>query len=189
MHIGVYFGSFNPIHTGHLIIASYVADYTSVDEVWLVVSPQNPLKPSHVLLNEHDRLHLVQIAIEADERLKACDVEFALPKPSYTIDTLTHLSHTYPQHTFSIIMGSDSYQSLPKWKNYKQIIEKYNILVYPRPGIGLSDPLPNAIVLKKAPIIDISSTYIRTQIQQQKNLRYIIPNMVREEIERKGYYQ
>src|SRR3989339_302073 len=117
MKIGLYFGSFNPIHTGHLIIASHVLNETDLQQVWFVVSPQNPFKQEHSLLNEYHRLHLVQLAVEEDTRLRASDIEFKMPKPSYTIDTLVYLKEKYPQHQFTIIMGSDSFQNLPKWKN------------------------------------------------------------------------
>lgn len=189
MHIGLYFGSFNPIHTGHLIIASHIAEYTMVDKVWLVVSPQNPLKPSDTMLNEYDRLRLVQIAIESDDRFKVCDIEFSLSRPSYTIDTLIYLSQKHPQHSFSIIMGSDTYQDLSKWKNYKQLVKNYQIIVYPRLNIILHEPLfENAMVIE-APLLDISSTYIRKSIQQNKTIRYLVPEVIKEEIERNKYYQ
>lgn len=189
MHIGLYFGSFNPIHTGHLIIASYIAEYTSVEQVWFVVSPQNPLKSPEILLNENSRLHLVEIAIKADKRLKVCDVEFDLPRPSYTIDTLTYLSQKYPKNNFSAIMGSDSYKDLPEWKNYQQLIKEYQIIVYPRKNIELNEPLFENTTVVKAPILDISSTYIRKNIQQQKNIQYLVPDIVRKEIEKRRYYQ
>ena len=119
MKIGLYFGSFNPIHVGHLIIAAHVANNADVQQVWLVVSPQNPLKTSSVLLNEYHRLHLVRLATDGDQQVKVSDIEFKLPKPSYTIDTLVYLKEKYPQHEFSVIIGSDSFQNLPRWKNYE----------------------------------------------------------------------
>ena len=134
MKIGLYFGSFNPIHIGHLIIADFVANNSDVQQVWLIVSPQNPLKPSNTLLNEYHRLHLVNLAIEGNVKLKASDVEFKLPKPSYTIDTLTYLKEKYPQNEFVVVMGSDSYQNLTQWKNYTTLISNYSFIVYQRPG-------------------------------------------------------
>ena len=134
MKIGLYFGSFNPIHHGHLIIANFVLQNSDLDQVWFIVSPQNPLKPSAGLLNEYHRLFLVNIAIEGENKLKASDIEFKLPRPSYTIDTLTYLQEKYPQHEFSIIMGSDSFQNLPNWKNYQQILKNFPIYVYIRSG-------------------------------------------------------
>lgn len=189
MHIGLYFGSFNPIHTGHLIIASYIAEYTSVDQVWFVVSPQNPLKAKEILLNENNRLHLVELAIQKDDRLKICDVEFTLPRPSYTIDTLIYLSKKYPKNNFSVIMGSDTYKDLPKWKNYQQLIKEYQIMVYPRKNIILDEPLFENTIVINAPLLDISSTYIRKNIQQHKNIQYLVPDKVKEEIEQKGFYK
>ena len=134
MRVGLYFGSFNPVHTGHLIIASHILQHTGVQQVWFVVSPQNPQKKSATLLNEYHRLYLVQLAVEGSTDLRASDVEFHLPRPSYTIDTLTYLQEKYPIHQFSVIMGSDSFQNLRSWKNYAQILQHYQVIVYQRPG-------------------------------------------------------
>jgi nicotinate-nucleotide adenylyltransferase len=134
MKIGLYFGSFNPIHIGHLIVGNHVANNTDLQQVWFVVSPQNPLKPSAALLNEYHRLHLVRLAVEEEPRLKASDVEFKLPKPSYTIDTLTYLQEKYPQHEFSIIIGSDSFQNLSKWKNFELLLRIIPSLFIPAPA-------------------------------------------------------
>src|SRR5690606_30040136 len=128
--IGVYFGSFNPIHHGHLIIANFIVQHTEMDQVWFVVSPQNPLKKSGSLLNEYHRLYLVQASIEDESSLKASDIEFRLPKPSYTIDTLIYLEEKFPMHQFAVIMGSDSYKNLPAWKNYSQLLKNYAVIVY-----------------------------------------------------------
>lgn len=187
MNIGLYFGSFNPIHTGHLLIASHVADSGLIEKVWFVVSPQNPLKPSNSLLNEYDRLHMVNLAIEDDDRFKASDVEFKLPKPSYTIDTLTHLKEKYPQHQFSIIMGSDSYSNLHNWKNHALLQKNYPILVYNRPGFVVESS--SMVHVLKAPLLEISSTTIRKAIQQKRSIRYMLPDSVRKEIEKTGYYK
>src|SRR5688572_2401979 len=130
MKIGLYFGSFNPIHSGHLIIANHVLNESSLDRVWFVVTPQNPFKITTALLNEYDRLHLVRAAIEDDPRMRASDIEFSLPKPSYTVNTLAYLSERYPEHEFSIIMGSDSFQNLNKWKNFEVIVRNYTIYIY-----------------------------------------------------------
>lgn len=189
MQIGLYFGSFNPIHVGHLIIASHIADSGLVDKVWFVVSPQNPLKPSNSLLNEYNRLHLVQLAIEGDNRLAASNIEFSLPKPSYTIDTLTYLAEKYPQHSFSLIVGSDSFNNLPKWKNYNQLIENHSFIIYPRPGFEVNvEPKINATIID-APLLSISSTSIRNNIKNCKSIRYMVVDEVREEIEKCGYYK
>ncbi len=189
MHIGLYFGSFNPIHVGHLIVANCVLTNTDTDTVWFVVSPQNPLKLGCQLLNEHIRLRLVEKAINGDNRLKACDVEFALSKPSYTINTLEHLSLENPEHMFSIIMGSDSYLSLPQWKNYEQLERQYNFIIYPRMHAPLTNKImpPNSRILN-APMLDISATYIRENVQQKKSIRYLVPDAVRQEIEQNRYY-
>src|ERR1700694_5928970 len=133
MQIGVYFGSFNPIHHGHLIIANYILQESSLDQIWFIVSPQNPLKPAGTLLNEYHRLFLVNVAIEGEKKLKASDIEFKLPRPSYTTDTLAYLQEKYPDHQFAVIMGSDSFQNLPKWKNYTHILQNYPVYVYRRP--------------------------------------------------------
>ncbi len=189
MKIGLYFGSFNPIHVGHLLIASHVVDSGLVDKVWFVVSPQNPLKHSSTLLNEYDRLHLVNLAIEEDDRFKASDVEFKLPKPSYTIDTLIHLKEKYPQHTFSVILGGDSYQNLSKWKNYQILLNDYQLIVYNRPNAEVNNNEKSNIHILDAPLLEISSTEIRKSIQQKRSIRYMLPENVRIEIERNGYYK
>lgn len=191
MQIGLYFGSFNPIHHGHLIIANYLLENTDLDQIWFVVSPQNPLKPSSSLLNEYHRLFLVQTAIEGESRLKASDIEFKLPKPSYTVDTLTYLQEKYPSHQFSIIMGSDSFQNLPKWKNYTWLLQHFPIYVYKRPDHEVLPSFPGAkkIIVLDAPLLPISATHIRKNVKEGKSIRYLVPDAVREEIERNGYYR
>ena len=188
MNIGLYFGSFNPIHIGHLIIANHIANNTDIDEVWFVVSPQNPLKKAAGLLNEHHRYDLVKIAIEEEKKLKVSNVEFTMPKPSYTIDTLLYLSEKYKTHKFTLIIGSDSYQNIEKWKNYKQIILNYNILIYLRPSFSIDDKLPENVKIVAAPLLEISSTQIRKNIKEKKSIRYLVTDNVLEEIEVKGYY-
>lgn len=189
MRIGLFFGSFNPIHTGHLIIANHVLNETNLQKVWFVVSPQNPFKPSSTLLNEYDRLHLVQKAIEGDDRLKASEIEFTLPKPSYTAHTLAYLAEKYPSHQFTIIMGSDSFQNLPKWKNAETIIANHPILVYKRPQFEIGDTLGANLTMLDAPLLEISATYIRTCVQNGKSIRYLVPTVVEEEIEKSGFYK
>ncbi|MES2331718.1 MAG: nicotinate (nicotinamide) nucleotide adenylyltransferase [Bacteroidota bacterium] len=189
MKIGLYFGSFNPIHTGHLIVASYVANHTEMQQVWFIVSPQNPLKPSSVLLNEYHRLHLVRLAVEDDLRLKASEVEFKLPRPSFTIDTLTYLQEKYPQHEFSIIMGSDSFQNLPKWKNFEQLIKNYSFIIYKRPGFEVKETWNASVTILDAPMLQLSATEIRDNIKAGKTIRYLVPDKVREEIEQNSYYK
>lgn len=191
MKIGLYFGSFNPIHHGHLLIASYILEHTSLQQVWFVVSPQNPLKPAGSLLNEYHRLHLVRLAVEGTKDLRASDIEFRLPKPSFTANTLAYLEEKYPTHEFSIIMGSDSFENLPKWKNADWLLRNYPIYVYKRPGHSSHPSYPGAKGIHEidAPMIPISSTDIRKQVREGRSIRYLVPDTVREEIERNGYYR
>jgi nicotinate-nucleotide adenylyltransferase len=191
MQIGLYFGSFNPIHHGHLLIANYVLEHTNLDQVWFVVSPQNPLKPAGSLLNEYHRLFLVQTAVEGENKLRASEIEFKLPKPSFTADTLAYLQEKYPAYEFSLIMGSDSFQNLPKWKNYLHIIRNYPIYVYIRPKYEVITSYPEAkkVMVLEAPLLPISSTHIRKNIKEGISIRYLLPDRVKEEIERNGYYR
>lgn len=190
MKIGLYFGSFNPIHTGHLIVANVMVESTELDEVWFVVSPQNPFKKSKSLAHEFDRIDLVNAAIHDNYHLKACDIEFNMPKPSYTIDTLTYLSERYPNKSFSLILGEDNLKSFPKWKNAEKILEQYSLKVYPRPGAQPSDLIkrPN-VELINAPMIDISATFIRNSIKNNKSIKYLVPESVVELIKGKKLYQ
>ncbi|MEO5564497.1 MAG: nicotinate (nicotinamide) nucleotide adenylyltransferase [Chitinophagaceae bacterium] len=189
MRIGLYFGSFNPVHTGHLIIANHILNETNLDKVWFIVSPQNPFKESAALLNEYARLYLLKIATEDDSRIKVSDIEFGLSRPSYTSITLTHLQEKYPDHSFSIIMGGDSFQNLHKWKNYESIIKNYPIYVYQRPGFEVSNHINAQLTLVAAPLLQISATQIRELVKQGKSIRYMVPEKVREEIEKGGYYK
>jgi nicotinate-nucleotide adenylyltransferase len=189
MHIGLYFGSFNPIHIGHLIIASYARHTTDLQQVWLIVSPHNPLKPSKSLLNEYDRLHLIHKAIDDDPNLKVSDVEFKLPKPSYTVHTLAHLTEKYPQHRFSIIMGSDSFMNLPQWKNFEYIIQHHRLYIFERPGFAIDNKLEADIHQIDAPLLEISSTKIREMIRRSIPIRYLVPEEVAKEIEVSRYYR
>lgn len=189
MKIGLYFGSFNPIHTGHLIIASYVLNNTDLKHIWMVVSPQNPFKKTSTLLNEYARLHLIQTAIEGTNNIKASKVEFGLPKPSYTIDTLIYLNEKYPQHEFSIILGSDSFCNLSKWKNFQVIIKNYALYIYKRVGFCIENNITANIQVLNSPLIEISSTHIRNLIKKGKSIRYLLPDSVKEEIEKNNYYR
>ncbi len=189
MKIGLYFGSFNPVHIGHLIISEYVYNNTAVEQVWFVLSPQNPLKASSTLLNAYHRLHLLKLAIGDDTKLQASDVEFKLPVPSYTIDTLTYLSEKYPQHQFVVIMGSDSFQNIKNWKNFELLLSYYEIIVYERPGFKVKqESLGKHTLLQGAPLLEISATQIRNQLKARKSVRYMLPAKVYEEIIANKYY-
>ncbi|HEX3385412.1 MAG TPA: nicotinate (nicotinamide) nucleotide adenylyltransferase [Mucilaginibacter sp.] len=191
MKVGLYFGSFNPIHHGHLVIANFILQQAPLDQVWFVVSPQNPLKRSISLLNEYHRLHLVRLAVEGENQLKASDIEFKLPKPSYTVDTLAYLQEKYPNDEFSIIMGSDSFQNLTKWKNHQWLVRNYPIYVYRRPEHENLPTYPDArqIEIVDAPLLPISSTDIRDKIKKGESVRYLLPDPVLEEIKKSGYYR
>jgi nicotinate-nucleotide adenylyltransferase len=190
MNIGLYFGSFNPIHTGHLIIANHILEHSDLDKIWFVVSPRNPLKDSHTLLNEYDRLHLVELAIESNPKFRASNVEYHLPRPSFTINTLAYLSEKFPLENFTVIMGGDSYQNLPRWKNYEQILAYYKIIVYQRPGFELdASALPDTVQVLKAPLLEISSTYVRNLVKTGKSIRYLVPENVAEYILGNAYYK
>ncbi|NDC40072.1 MAG: nicotinate-nucleotide adenylyltransferase [Chitinophagia bacterium] len=188
MHIGLFFGSFNPIHTGHLIVANHVIEHTSIDKVWFVVSPHNPLKDAHSLLNEYDRLHLVNLAIEDNPRFRGSNVEFHLPKPSYTIDTLTYLAEKFPLEQFSVIMGADSFQNIHRWKNFEQLVSQYSFVVYNRPGFEVVHTHGARVELLQAPLLEISATFIREQVRQQKSIKYIVPPAVEKYILDNRYY-
>lgn len=189
MKIGLYFGSFNPVHTGHLIIANYMAYNTELEQVWMILSPQNPLKNTASLQNEYDRLHLLHLAVEKEPRLRASNIEFSLPRPSYTIDTLTYLSEKYPEHEFAVIMGSDSLENLSQWKNYKELLKMYAIYVYRRPGHAVTPYSDGKIKVCEAPLLDISASYIRNMIKEGKSVRYLLPEAVFEYIMDNHYYK
>lgn len=189
MNIGLYFGSFNPVHIGHLIIAKHVLNSTDLKQVWMVVSPQNPLKHSNSLLNEYARLSLLQTAVEGEYNLKASKIEFTLPKPSYTVNTLAYLKEKFPQHQFSIIMGSDSFCNLTNWKNYKVIIKNHQLYIYNRSGFVVENTVNASIKILDAPLIEISSTRVRKLIKEGKSIRYLLPDTVKEEIEKNNYYK
>lgn len=189
MKIGLYFGSFNPVHVGHLIIAGHMAYQTDLEQVWLVLSPRNPLKPAGSLLNEYDRLHLLRLAVETEPRFRASDIEFSLPRPSYTIDTLTYLVEKYPEHAFSVIMGSDSLENLNRWKNYQLLLARFPIYVYQRPGHPPREFPGGKITLCDAPLLDISSSGIRKLIRQGIPVRYMVPDNVYEYMIANRYYR
>jgi nicotinate-nucleotide adenylyltransferase len=195
MKTGLYFGSFNPIHLGHLAIASYMVEFTDINQVWFVISPQNPLKRRGTLLADYHRLELVERAIIGDSSLKASDIEFKLSKPSYTIDTLTYLSEKHARHNFILIMGEDNLHTLPKWKNYTELLNRYPIYVYPREG---KSPIPQEVLkileigkitLVNAPRIEISSSFIRQSIRGNKNMTHFLPKKVWEYIDEMNFYK
>jgi nicotinate-nucleotide adenylyltransferase len=187
--IGLFFGSFNPVHVGHMIIANFMATQTDLKQVWLVVSPHNPLKPKQSLARDHDRLHLVRLAIGDNPRLRASDVEFSLPKPSYTIDTLAYLREKYPDKTFALIMGSDNLASIHKWKNYAILLRDYPIYVYNRPGYEPEMPPAGDIERFDAPLMQISASYIRQCLQQGQSVQYLVPDAVFAYLESSGLYR
>lgn len=189
MKIGLYFGSFNPVHIGHLIIANHAVNETDLNQVWFVVSPQNPFKQPASLLNEYHRLHLIKLAIDGEKNLRASSVEFSLPKPSYTVDTLAYLKEKHPDYHFCILMGSDGFQNIHKWKNYEVILENHPIYVYKRPGFGVQETPGATVQILDAPLLEISSTHIRNLIKHKKSIRFLVPDIVKEEIETGGYYR
>ncbi len=189
MKIGLLFGSFNPIHIGHLIIANYLANHTDLDKVWLVVSPQNPLKKYSDLINTYDRLEMARLATDNATNIQVSDVELKLPQPSYTIDTLTHLKEKYPEHEFALIMGSDNLVSLPKWKNYKLILRDYRIYGYPRPGYENAELASHpSVTITMTPLMELSATFIRKSLSEKKNVQYFVPDPVLKFIESKNLY-
>ena len=190
MNVGLYFGSFNPIHNGHLVIAGYMAEFTDLDQVWFVVSPHNPLKLKHTLLQDYHRLSMVKIAIGDSRKLKASDIEFKLPKPSYTINTLAYLFEKFPQNQFVLIMGGDNLDSFPKWKNYEQILEQVELYVYPRKEASISELMKHPKVkLINAPLMELSSSFIRESIKTKKDVRYKNPEKDWDYIEEMNFYK
>ena len=186
--VGLLFGSFNPIHTGHLILANFLATHTDLAEVWLIVSPQSPFKAQADLLDEQARLALATRAIAGNERLRVLDIEFGLPKPSYTIDTLDQLRQLHPDQEFVLLMGGDNVEGLPRWKAADRLLAEHEIYVYPRPGYALPDPLPPAVRVVEAPLLDISATFIRRCLREGLSVRYLLPESVEQQIREAGYY-
>lgn len=190
MIVGLYFGSFNPIHIGHLIIANYIVEYGGIDELWFVVSPHNPFKQKNNLLDDYQRLQLVNLAIDDDYRFKACDIEFRLPKPSYTINTLAYLSDKFPTKTFKPIIGGDNFETLSKWKNHEILFRDYEFIVYPRPGYNIDTTLfEGKFQIIDAPQIEISSTFIREAISKGKDVRHFLNPKVYKYITEMNFYK
>lgn len=190
MRIGLFFGSFNPVHSGHLIIANYMATQTDLEQVWFVVSPQNPLKKRETLARDRDRLHMVHLAIDDNPLLRTSDVEFSMPKPSYTVDTLIYLREKHPHHQFSLIMGGDNLETIHKWKNYEFLLKEYTIYLYDRPSYNPKAHLVHATVKTfDSPKIDLSSSYIRQCLKKGKSIRYLVPDPVWKYLEFSSTYK
>jgi nicotinate-nucleotide adenylyltransferase len=204
MNIGLYFGTFNPIHIGHLIISNYMADYTDLDQVWLIVSPQNPLKKKRSLLEDYHRLAIVKVAIDDNLKLRASDIEFNMPRPSYTSDTLAYIKEKYPKNNFHLIMGEDNLRTFHKWKNFDYILESHKIYVYPRVltiqeereveeiGYLPANELQrhkNVIVCDDAPVMKVSASFIRQAIKDGNDVRYLLTDPVHKYIEEMNFYR
>ena len=189
MKIGLFFGSFNPLHVGHKIIASYMVEFSKLDKVMFVVSPQNPLKNKQSLLEQHHRLMIIRMEIEDNPKLQVSDIEFSMPQPSYTIDTLIRLKERYPKNQYSLIMGSDNLQNFHKWKNYQQILEDYSIYVFQRPGFELNKFHKNIHVVKDVPYMQISASFIRSCIKSGKDVSYLMPEKAWKYIDEMNFYK
>jgi nicotinate-nucleotide adenylyltransferase len=194
--IGLYFGSFNPIHIGHIAIAGYMTEFAGLDQVWFVVSPHNPLKSKITLLADHQRLHMVYLAVGKSEKLKASDIEFKLPVPSFTIDTLTYLKEKFPGNDFCLVMGEDNLYTLHKWKNIDALVDNYSFYVYPRPGSVKTENQILKNILKKtdihmvnAPQMDLSSTFIREGIKNKKDMSFFLSPDVWKYITEMHFYE
>jgi len=187
---GLFFGSFNPIHIGHMILAEYMAENTDLKEIWFVVSPQNPLKEKKGLLADYHRLAMVNIAVEDDTRMRSCNIEFKMPQPSYTIDTLTYLSEKYDDRHFVLIGGTDILPSFHKWKNYKVLLDQYSLYIYNRPKYDDGDYGEHpSIKFFEAPLLEISASFIRNSIKKGKDIRYMLPPRVYEYIMEMHFYE
>ncbi|MDB4583858.1 nicotinate (nicotinamide) nucleotide adenylyltransferase [Draconibacterium sp.] len=191
LKIALYFGSYNPIHIGHLAIANYIVEFTEIDQLWFVVSPQNPFKKKANLLDDYQRLEMAYRAVEGDDRLRASNIEFSLPKPSYTIDTLAYLKDQHPNYHFKILMGSDNLENFHKWKNYDTIVENFGVVVYPRPGFDKTKIQfhKNISIAENAPLMEISSSFIRNAIQKGKDVRHFIPQKSWEYLDEMNFYK
>jgi nicotinate-nucleotide adenylyltransferase len=189
MRIGLFFGSFNPMHIGHKIIASYVAEFSDLEKVFFVVSPQNPLKKKQSLLDQHQRLMIIRMVVEDNSKLQVSDIEFSMTQPSYTIDTLMRLKEKYPENEYILIMGADNLKNFHKWKNYEQILQDYSIYVCPRPGIKIDVSHKNIHIIKNVPLMDISASFIRDSIKQKKDVSYLMPEKVWQYIEEMNFYK
>jgi nicotinate-nucleotide adenylyltransferase len=192
MKIGLYFGTFNPIHVGHLTIANHMAEYSGLDEIWMVVTPHNPLKKKSTLLDNHHRIAMVDIALEDYPKIKSSKIEFDLEQPNYTVNTLAVLEEKYPENEFCLIMGEDNLKSFHKWKNYEVILDRYHLYVYPRISEGILETRFDGhakITKVSAPIMELSSTFIRKGIKEGKNIRPMLPQNVWEYLDEMNFYK
>ena len=190
MKIGLFFGSFNPVHCGHMVLAGYMSEFTDLEQIWFIVSPHNPLKLKNSLLQDYHRLSLVKIAIGDNRKLKASDIEFKLPRPSYTINTLAYLFEKFPSHQFVLILGSDNLESFTKWKNYSEILDQVELYVYTRKDSAGGELINHPKVKKiPAPLMEISSSFIRDAIHNKKDIRYMLPEKVWEYIDEMSFYK
>lgn len=190
MKVGLFFGSFNPVHIGHMVLANYMLEFTDLDKIWFVVSPHNPLKQKDSLLHERQRLQMVSLAIGDNNKMKASNIEFKLPQPSYTVNTLAYLKEKYPDNDFALIMGTDNLENFHKWKNYEEILKNYQLYVYPRPEAGGGELLKNKNVkFLNAPLMEISSTAIRKAIKEKKDVRYFVPLAAWEYMRESHFYE
>ncbi len=193
MKVGLFFGSFNPIHVGHLIIAQYMIQRDEIDQIWFVVSPHNPLKDKATLLKDHHRLALVRLAIDEEMKFKAEDIEFGMPQPSYTIDTLTYLKEQHPDKSFCLLMGEDNLRVFKKWKNYERILENHTLYVYPRmegePEPNELKSHPSVVFCEDVPLMKISASYIREQIRAGKSVRFLLTDKVEKYVDEMHFYR
>lgn len=190
MKTGLFFGSFNPVHNGHMIIANYMLEFSDLEQIWFIVSPQNPMKKKSSLLEDYHRLAIINEVIRDQSKYIASDIEFNMPKPSYTIDTLTYLNEKYPENKFCLIMGSDNLHSFKKWKNYETILENYELYVYPRPNYdGAEFKKHEKVKIIPAPLVEISSSFIRKSIKEQKDIQYFMPEKAYEYMREMHFYE
>jgi len=189
MKIGLFFGSFNPMHIGHKIIASYMIEFLALDKVMFVVSPQNPLKKKQSLLDQHHRFMIIRMEVEGNSKLQVSDIEFSMPQPSYTINTLLRLKEQYPENEYTLIMGADNLQNFHKWKNYQQILKDYSVYVFPRPGFEISGMHEKIHIVKDVPQMEISASFIRNSIKEGRDVSYLMPEKAWKYTDEMNFYK
>lgn len=191
MKIGLFFGTYNPVHVGHMVIANYMVEFTDLDQIWLVVTPQNPFKQKESMLKDYDRLHLMHLAIGDDSRLKASDIEFSLPQPNYTVTTLAYIKEKFPEHQFALIMGADNLNNFHKWKNHEVILKDHELYVYPRLESNEGGQLRQHYKVNyvEAPVMKISSSFIRRAIGEGKNVNHYMPSATAKYIDEMNFYK